>query len=161
MNAMGRAAAILAAAGWMLSACGGRPANPVATVQAADDKMNCQLMQTEYASNESRANALVGEKVKAQEQNAAKFVLMGMSGLLMMDLKDTEQVEIRALKDRNNRLARLMAGKGCPDAPRVSQPAGATEATSEGGAGSAVAPNCKDVGGYETYVKKTGRVCML
>ena len=162
MNGLPIAAAMTAAVALALSACGGRPANPVPTVQPTDAMMSCPLIQVEYASNKSRANTLAGEKSEAQEQNAAKVVAMGVTGLLMMDLKDSEQVEIRALKGRNAHLARLMSDKNCPDAPPVSQPASASEATASGdGDATAPVPNCKDVGGYEAYLKKTGQVCIL
>jgi hypothetical protein len=161
MTTYSTAAVVIAAATLTLSACGGRPANPVAAVQPSDGKMNCQLIQVEYGSNEARARSLAGEKKDAEKQNAAKVVLMGMTGLLALDLKKTEEVEIRALKDRNDHLARLMAAKDCPNAPPVAQPAKSSDAASETGGESTAVPSCKDVGGYEAYLKKTGKVCVL
>lgn len=164
MRAFLRLAVGLAAATLILSACGGRPANPIAAVQPTDSKMNCQLLQVEYASNERRVRSLVGEKADAEKQNAAKaasVLLLGVTGLIMMDLKDSEQVEIRALQDRNEHLAHLMSDKRCPDAPPVTQPARASDTTSDTADDAAPAPKCKDVGGYEAYMKKTGKTCML
>jgi hypothetical protein len=78
-----------------------------------------------------------------------------------MDLKDSERIEMNALKDRNDHLAHLMSDKGCPDAPPLTQPANAADGMSKDADASAPAPQCKDVGGYEAYLKKTGKVCVL
>jgi hypothetical protein len=166
MKAMAGAAVVLAAVGWMLAACGGRPASPVATVQPADDKMNCQLLQAEFGSNESRARTLAGEKTEAEQQNAAKVagvLLVGLPALLTVDTQKTEETEIRALNERNDYLARLMATKACPNAPAPVQPVKApeSETTAQSESSAEKAPNCRDVGGYEAYLKKTGKTCML
>lgn len=166
MKAMAGAAAVLAAAGLVLSACGGRPANPVAMVQPSDDKMNCQLLQAEYGSNESRARTLAGEKTEAEQQNAAKVagvLLVGLPALLTVDTQKTEETEIRALKERNDHLARLMATKECPNTPAPTQPAKTpdSDATAQSESNAEKSPDCKDVGGYEAYLKKTGKTCML
>jgi hypothetical protein len=161
MNRVPIAVAMAAAAVLVLPGCGGRPARPVAAVQSSDGKMNCELLHVEYASNETRANALVDEKKFAQENNAAKVVFLGLTGILTMDLKDSERIEMNALKDRNDHLAHLMSDKGCPDAPPLTQPANAADGMSKDADASAPAPQCKDVGGYEAYLKKTGKVCVL
>ena len=79
---------------------------------------------------------------------------------LLEDLKNSEQVEIRALKDRNGHLARLMSDKRCPNAPPGTQPAKAPDTASDAADDTAPA-KCKDVGGYEAYMKKTDKTCML
>jgi len=148
---------MLAAAALTLSACGGRPANPVAMVQPTDGLMNCPLLQVEYASNESRTKSLAGEMTDAEMQNAAKVagvVLIGMPALLTVDVNKTEEIEIRALKDRNDHLARLMMEKECPNAPAPTQPARTPEsdATRQSAGDVEKSPACKDVGGYEAYI---------
>jgi hypothetical protein len=128
--------------------------------------MNCPLLQAEYGSNELRARSLAGEKTDAEQQNAAKVagvLLVGLPALLTVDVAKTEEIEIAALRGRNDHLARLMTEKQCPNAPAATQPAKTPEsdATAQSAGGTEKSPDCKDVGGYEAYLMKTGKTCML
>jgi hypothetical protein len=65
------------------------------------------------AENHQRAMKLAGEDEALESQNVAAFLLFTPA----IDLSQSEQIEYRALQDRNKNLDRLRKQKGCPDAP--------------------------------------------
>jgi hypothetical protein len=146
----------------LLAGCGGRPANPVQTVQATDASVPCAVLRVEYDSNEARARSLVSDKQTAENQNvalAAVGLLLAWPALLAMDLKPTEKVELRALRDRNQHILNLMKVRNCPQTPELKpSPVKGTGVVSRDAGGQ---PYCRDVGGYEAYMKKTGEVCRI
>lgn len=147
----------------LLSAgCGGRPANPVDTVQATDATVPCAVLRVEYDSNEARARAIVGEKLTAENQNAALAavgILLAWPALLAIDVRPTEKTELRALRDRNRHLVNLMTTKNCPQTPKI--PTSPVKGPGTSAQSTGAPPECRTVGGYEAYMKKTGKVCRL
>lgn len=165
-HAIATIAALAAAA--FLAGCGGRDAHPVATVQPTDSMLSCELMYAEIAANNERARSLAREKSDAEGENVALGVagaVLFWPALFFMDLSNAEQVEMDALRARNQYLGTRMVAEDCGETP----PLTATDAeemerqkrieAAEVAGGPP--PKCSDVGGYEAYKRDTGRICAL
>ncbi len=98
----------------MLVGCGGRSANPVASYQMGDEQRSCTGLQSEIASNEQEIIKLL-----PYEDATGKNVALGVTGfffivpLFFMDFKDAEELEIRAYRQRNQRLREIAYNNGC------------------------------------------------
>lgn len=98
----------------MLVGCGGRSANPVASYQMGDEQRSCTGLQAEIASNEQEIIRLL-----PYEDATGKNVALGVAGVLFivpfffMDFKDAEELEIRALRNRNQRLREIAYNNEC------------------------------------------------
>lgn len=101
-----------------LAGCGGRSANPIASYQPGDEDRSCTGLQTEIANNEQEIIRLV-----PYEDATGKNVALGVTGfffiipLFFMDFKDAEELEIRALRRRNQYLREIAYNKGCSIPP--------------------------------------------
>jgi hypothetical protein len=111
----------------LLSACGGRAANPVRPVQAGDSALGCDALRAEMSNVEAQAAALVPESKKT-----GKNVALGTAGLFLivpfffMDSGAAEDTEIKAYRDRYAELQKTYAQKGCERQAASGQiPAGA------------------------------------
>lgn len=111
----------------MLSACGGRTANPVRSVQAGDGLLGCEALRAEMSNVEAQAAALVPESKKT-----GKNVALATAGVFLivpfffMDSGAAEDAEIKAYRDRYAELQKTYAQKGCErQAASGSTPAGA------------------------------------
>ncbi len=99
----------------LLTACGGRDADPVASRQHGDDNLTCEQIQNELVEIQADIDALIGEKSDARSENIA----WGIAGLfffplwLGLDLTETEQVEMRAAEKRGRVLERIARKKNC------------------------------------------------
>ncbi len=150
--------AICAALLLVLAACGGRSANPIASYQPGDEKRSCDGLRMEVANNEQEI-----AKLLPYEDATGKNVALGVTGffliipLFFMDFKDAEEIEIRALRKRNQWLREVASNKDCSLPPSKYKFQDKPPAKIEEG----VQPKCSDVGGYEAYNKRTGRVCIL
>ncbi len=97
-----------------LSACGGRNPNPVARYQIGDENRACEGLKVEIAHNEQEIIKLL-----PYEDATGKNVALGVTGaflivpLFFMDFKDAEELEIKALRDRNLWLRELANQKKC------------------------------------------------
>ncbi len=157
----------VAGAAWLLAACAGSTPNPIATTSPADSVMTCEIMHAEIGANVQRARGLMEQKANTERKNAAAFVggmLLAWPILLAMDLSERERVEMEGLRSRNEHLARLMRSKGCATIPPTSPEAeedNAIEARIKAAEAAGKPPNCKEVGGYEAYKRKTGNVCAM
>jgi hypothetical protein len=107
------------AIGFALSACAGRDAQPVATVQPQDAYSDCSMINAEIQANNSRAEALASEQNAKVVQNVAA----GVVGLVVwpvwfaMDAKGAAGTDAAALKARQEYLVNL-AGQRCAPAPQ-------------------------------------------
>ena len=141
-----------------LASCGGRTANPVASYQPGDEKRSCDGLRMEIADNEQDISKLI-----PFEDATGKNVALGVAGAFLivpwffMDFKDAEKIEIKALRRRNQWLREVASNKDCSIPPSKyrfeDRPARAVE---EG-----ESPWCSDVGGYEAYLERTGKVCQI
>ncbi len=104
----------------LLSACGGRSANPVAPYQPGDENRSCEGLQSEISRNEQEI-----AKLLPYESAAGKNTALGVSGfffivpLFFMDFKDAEGMEITALKRRNSTLREVAAKNQCDLPPSM------------------------------------------
>ena len=106
------AGAVVAA---LLTACAGRPPNPVMVDQVGDAKRNCASIETEMRFVEKEISRLIPETDKTN-----KNVALGIAGaifivpLFFMDLSESEKIEVNAMRQRYNRLNILATDKQCP-----------------------------------------------
>ncbi len=100
----------------MLSACGGRTPNPVASKRSSDTALSCLQIKDEYAANRDTIDWLYQEDLDRQKTNAAVAALTivgGVAVLAAMDTGEAEDVETDALLNRNLHLTALAAKSGC------------------------------------------------
>lgn len=98
----------------VLSACAGRPANPVMVDQVGDNKKTCATLEAEMKGVQSEIQRLLPESDKS-----GKNIGLGVAGafllvpLFFMDLTESEKIEINAYRQRYNRLNILATEKKC------------------------------------------------
>lgn len=148
-------------------ACAGRTPNPTEVSKPMDAMLNCPLIMAEMSGNTSRARTLLRQQDDTDSDNVALAVtglILFWPALFFMDLSEADRVEMEALQDRNQYLATLAAHKDCgfelpktvEEADRLERKRRIEEAEASGDK-----PKCADVGGYESYMRETGRVCLL
>jgi hypothetical protein len=148
----------LVAVALIAGGCAGRKPNPVDAVQLGDNQMSCAMLASESRITAARIIELKGEA----EGKVAQNILAGAAGVFLilpfflMDFQDAPGVEGRAMVRRHRHLQALARQKGCKT-ETVSPTVRAKKRADE----TAKAPRCSEVGGYEAYMKKTGKVCTL
>ena len=107
----------------VLVACGAPQVTPVPLSQPDDAALTCEQIAAEIAGNQAEARRLVDVEGDVDAGN----VLTGMAAgglvggipmaFLISDMEaeawSTEQIQYRALRDRNINLSRLQQQKGC------------------------------------------------
>ena len=88
--------------------------------QPGDQDLTCQALKQQIADNSAVAQKFIKEDRQVAEGNVAKGVggAIPYLGLLLVastDLSNKEQVEARALVDRDERLEFLSKQKNCTD----------------------------------------------
>lgn len=107
------------------SACAGRDAQPVASVQAHDAVSDCAMISAEIQANNARVEALAAERNLKVVQNVAA----GAVGVLVwpiwfaMDAKGAAGTEIDALQARQQYLANLAERRCAKSTPEPVSPA--------------------------------------
>ena len=102
----------------VVAACGGRSPNPVVSYQPSDHKRSCEALRMEISNNEREINTLL-----PYEDATAKNVALGVTGfffivpLFFMDFKDAEELEIKALRRRNQWLREVAHNNDCAPPP--------------------------------------------
>jgi len=98
-----------------LSACGGREPEPIKIVRNEDAARNCVYLVNEIEVIEARIDGLLPKKDKRMQN-----IAYGVAGLytlyipwLLIDFKNTEAKEYKALAARHNHLVKLANDKGC------------------------------------------------
>jgi hypothetical protein len=98
----------------LISACAGRPANPVMVYQHDDEAMSCDVLERELQLIENQILALMPKTDKAN-----KNTTLGVTGIFLivplffMDLSKAEQIEVNALTKRYNHLLEISMKKNC------------------------------------------------
>ncbi|MEE8188252.1 MAG: hypothetical protein V3T80_03500 [Kiloniellales bacterium] len=98
----------------LVSACGGKSANPVNQYQPGDEARSCEGLKTEISSNEAEIARLI-----PYEDATGKNVALGVAGAFFivpwffMDFKEGEATELQALRRRNQWLREVASGKDC------------------------------------------------
>jgi hypothetical protein len=105
------------AVAFCLASCAAQEVTPVAISQSTDDQLTCAEIDQQIKSNQLAAVALLQKSKGVQEANAAKVaasVVFSAWIALSIDLSHAEQIQMRALADRNEELQRLKKKKECP-----------------------------------------------
>jgi hypothetical protein len=113
-----------------LSGCGAREARPVQEVTGLDDRLTCEHIQGELATNTARRQELAKETEGLGPRNAAVVFGLGLVGALAFgDTGSAQRTEQEALTRRDARLVQLAADRNCvlppqpvPAAPLVATP---------------------------------------
>lgn len=122
-GALGKTAAAAALLG-VVAACGGRSAQPVASVQDVDVQLTCSHIDAELAANAARADDLRGERndnrVRSLSRVPGAIVGSPITAIVLADPSIAIYRELNALSVRNSRLQALQLERGCtPGAPVV------------------------------------------
>jgi hypothetical protein len=99
-----------------LAACAARQTTPVAISQPDDAKLSCEQIDDEITRNEAEAIGLTGVDEKVVSDNIAAGVVGSLflfPAILAIDLSNAEQIQFRALRDRNDNLIRIGKQRGC------------------------------------------------
>ena len=99
-----------------LAGCAGRTANPVAKYQYGDEQKSCEHLRAELSELEND----IKTKTKAKDNTEGGNVALAVTGailfwpaLFFMDLSESDQIELDALRKRYNFLVRLSQDKTC------------------------------------------------
>jgi hypothetical protein len=98
----------------LLSACGGRTANPVMASQFGDNQKSCEALIYEIKNAENEIQLLL-PKTDKTGQNVA----LGVAGWFLlvpwffMDFKNAEATEYQALRQRHQNLTSIAMTKKC------------------------------------------------
>lgn len=105
----------------MLTACGGREPNPVMVVRNEDASRNCAYLVNEIEVIEHKVHKLLPDTDKRMK-NAA----YGVAGYftffipwMLVDFKNAEATEYKALRARHAHLSAIATNKGCEFTPLV------------------------------------------
>ena len=105
---------ILLTSVFVLTACGGKTAQPVPQYQGQDDHMTCDMIDLEIQDNQTKIMTLI-----PKESKLVKNTALGVAGYFLivpwffMDFSDAEKVEVEAFQLRNNHLRMLHHAKNC------------------------------------------------
>ncbi len=98
----------------VLTACAGRPANPVMVQQYGDHNKSCDALGMELQFIETEISRLVPDTEKTGTNTA-----LGVAGFFLivpwffMDFSDAEQIEVNAYRQRYNNLVIIATEKEC------------------------------------------------
>jgi len=98
--------------------CTAKQVVPVSMVQPGDDHLTCADLKRQIAANDAAADKLLRDDKAVENRNLAKNVGGAVPGIGIFlaastDLSNEEQVNARALLDRNERLRFLVTKNGC------------------------------------------------
>lgn len=99
--------------------CAARPVTPVAMSQPGDAELTCGQLGQQTIDNQNAAVALVAKDKQVDRDNTVKVAAAIVFSVWLagsIDLSHEEQIVMRSLADRNERLKGLQQQKGCPSA---------------------------------------------
>jgi hypothetical protein len=94
-----------------LAGCAARQFTPVAMSQPGDEALSCDAIKAQIAANTESEAAWREKDKQVENANVAKAIVAPFAG--GPNLSNEEQVEARALADRNEQLNYLAKRKGC------------------------------------------------
>lgn len=99
----------------LLAACAAQQTTPVALSQPGDTTLSCEQIAVEITRNEAEAIRFAGADEDVVSGNIAAGVVgtIFWPALLATDLSNADQIQLRALRDRNANLARIREDRGC------------------------------------------------
>lgn len=103
-----------------LCGCAARSVTPVRMAQPGDELLTCPELKQQLAANTVAAADFLHKDKNVERANVAKnvgSVIPGLGLLLVAstDLSNAEQIEARAILDRNERLTLLSKNRGCTE----------------------------------------------
>ncbi len=101
-----------------ISACQTRTAMPVHLAQPGDDALSCAEIADERLANRKKAAKLAKLDEGVAISNAFAMTLSQVwfwPAIMGVDMSDVEEIEARAIEQRNVRLAELAKTNGCPE----------------------------------------------
>jgi hypothetical protein len=102
----------------LVSGCAGKVPKPISQYHAGDANLTCHQIRLLISDNQRKIEEMIPKQHKKLKNTA-----LGAAGLviwpawLFMDFSKAEQIEIRALQQRNNWLYTLAAEKQCGAMP--------------------------------------------
>lgn len=106
-----------------LAACATRPVTPVSMSQAGDLELGCADLSAQLKANEAQAAEFLHAHGETEKSNATKQAVIPAAVFLALpiailmsastDYSAADQVQARALIDRNERLGYLAQQRGC------------------------------------------------
>jgi hypothetical protein len=100
----------------LLLGCAARTVRPVAMSQPGDATLSCAAIDAQMANNATAAADFLHRDQQLEGRNAAAVgasLLIGLPAVALMDLTREEQIQFRALSDRNQHLQSLKDTKPC------------------------------------------------
>ncbi len=109
---------MLAGCAIFLAACAAQPATPVRMSQPGDENLSCDALKQQIAENSAAAQKFMENDRQVSNGNIAKGVggaipALGLLLIASTDLSNKDQIEGRALVDRDERLTNLSKQKNC------------------------------------------------
>jgi hypothetical protein len=105
-----------------IAACQSRQADPVQLSQPEDKKLACQEIAQLQTANRLQAAKLANLDEGVAIGNAIALTLSKVwfwPAIMGVDLSDAEEIEARALRDRNRRLTEIARSKHCVETATV------------------------------------------
>lgn len=105
-----------------IAACQTRTATPVHLAQPGDEILSCDAIADERNANRASALKLAKLDEGVAVSNAFAMTLSQVwfwPAIFGVDMSDVEEIEARALMQRNDRLSGLAQRKGCPLPPEA------------------------------------------
>lgn len=105
-----------------IAACQTRTAAPVHLAQPGDDVLSCEAIAEERTVNRKAALKLAKLDEGVAMSNAFAMTLSQVwfwPAIFGVDMSDVEEIEAKALMQRNDRLTNLAERKGCPAPPQA------------------------------------------
>jgi hypothetical protein len=101
-----------------LAGCATRQVTPVKMSQPGDAGLSCAALAEQISENRTSAERLFKQDKKVADGNTAKTLgsalpMVGIFLLASNDFSNAEQIEARALMDRDQQLRFLMKQRGC------------------------------------------------
>ena len=100
----------------VITACTVRESNPVAISQPGDSRLSCAQIRSQVTQNNSIVESLAEKdrSIKLQNDFALGLSILVLPAVFAVDGSKVEQIELRALVDRNKNLKRIFGNKSCP-----------------------------------------------
>ncbi len=101
--------------GISLTACTVRESNPVPISQPGDAALRCSEIRDQVTMNNASMEVLAAKdaSIKLNNNVALGLSFLALPAVFAVDGSKVEQIEVRALNDRNQNLKRIFAKKGC------------------------------------------------
>lgn len=98
-----------------LVGCAGQAANPIAVYRPGDENKSCNTLGAELLGIDKQITQKKEQNSKKESRNMLYFItgFIILVPWFFMDLKESEQVEINALQQREGALKIIAADKNC------------------------------------------------